>query len=216
MKILQTTLLALGILGFHGAASAALITGVTIDSVSSQFGSRDAIFSADGSGLTAGQHTNVANGNMWLTQNETTPDITYDLGSVQGLIAIDIWNYNEPSEGDRGANEVQILVSPDGNPANLVALINVGGPSNNFTFLQATGLSTDAGFSLDLSNVSNSSLLDTVRLVRFDILSNYGDGSFTGLSEVQFSNVLPEPSTCALLVLGLIGTTFRRTRKRKA
>jgi len=52
-----------------------------------------------------------------------------------------------------------------------------------------------------------------VRYVQFNILSNYGDPSHTGLSEVQFHGVpIPEPVTLTLLALGGLALLRRRRR----
>jgi hypothetical protein len=86
----------------------------------------------------------------------------------------------------------------------------------NFTFAQANGQSTYAGFNLDLSQVTNAAILETARLVRFNILSNYGDqNGYVGLSEVQFTAAVPEFPLVAVLppiFLACIGVWQRRKR----
>jgi len=126
MRILRTTLLgllALGLIGVQGSASAALITGVSIEDVSSELTAlgRDAVDSINGTGLTggggvfgAGVH-NTGAGNMWSTNgdfgmpNDTPPaQITYDLGNNYALSGLHVWNYNESGQSNRGANSVTI------------------------------------------------------------------------------------------------------------
>ena len=200
------------------SADAEVITGVTIDSVSSEWSAigRGAINTVNGSGLSGGIHDTTVE-NMWLTTSgNETPDITFDLGATYDLGSIHVWNYNEfDTWSTRGLNSVHIYVSPDDNAANLAALTD-GGGTHNFTFPQA--LPNDpvvptAGFDVDFTGVTNMSLLSSVRLVRFDAQSNHGAGNFAGLSEVQFSPI-PEPSTFALAALGLLslGLVTRRRR----
>ena len=56
------------------------------------------------------------------------------------------------------------------------------------------------------------------RYVRFDLFSNYEDGIYTGLSEVQFqgasAGAVPEPAAWAMMItgFGLAGTALRRRR----
>jgi MYXO-CTERM domain-containing protein len=123
-----------------------------------------------------------------------------------------IWNYNEASFTSRGAGNVEILISSTTNVADLVHLDNAGA---NFTFAQANGQSTYAGFNLDLSQVTNAAILEAARLVRFNILSNYGDqNGYVGLSEVQFTAAVPESALIAVLPLAGLACFAARRRRR--
>lgn len=122
--------------------------------------------------------------------------ISYDLGKNYSFNDvgnyIKVWNANETLS--RGAENVQVYVSPDRNPANFVKLNTTGANaqtngSGDFTFPQATGAGY-TGFTLDLANLANASLLSDVRLVRFDILTNRAGDQITGFSEVQFDATL--------------------------
>ncbi|MDB6071739.1 MAG: phosphoenolpyruvate synthase, partial [Verrucomicrobiales bacterium] len=144
---------------------------------------RAAINTVNGSGLAAGQHGIVPEGNMWLNNgtiaapNDALPaDITYDLGSNVNLSSLHIWNYNEgPSLVSRGARLVEILTASA-----------PGGPftsQGTFTLLKASGVATEPGQNLDL-NVAD------VRLVKLNITANHGGSSqLAGLSEVKFYKV---------------------------
>ena len=215
-----------------GVARAALITGVTIENYSSQLlsgvFSRQAIHTIDGSGLSAGQHTNFPDAYMWLTNGTFRtpqdplpgPYITFDLEGNCDLDSLHVWNHNEAlSVGtfvNRGVNLVRISVaSSEGGP-----FTPLPGPvSGNFTFAQAPGTTTYAGETIDLTAYPAA---DNTRLVRFDIISNHGgDYQFAGLSEVQFfgaatqSGAIPEPMTmCALgLAVAGLGGYIRKRRR---
>ena len=184
------------------SASAALIGGVTIENFSSELtagvgaATRLAVDSINQTGLTGGVH-NTDPALMWEVQGtysggtDVPPwHITYDLEANHALKAFRVWNYNEAgSLSTAGAKDVEIRVSPTTNPADLVKLNNAGG---DFVFTQAPGAAGYGGFNVNLSGVTNASLLNNVRMVRFDILTNHGQvSSLVGLSEVQFSAVTP-------------------------
>jgi hypothetical protein len=179
----------------------------------------------DGSGFNeaTGTHTNAPDaggggvnpGSMWLTNgvfaapNDPLPAfVVFDLGANYDLSFLKVWNYNEtrlaPLTG-RGANSVDISVSA-----------SAAGPFTslgNFTFTQATGSeTTDFGQTINLAAFSAA---DNTRLIRFDILSNFGgDNSFAGLSEVRFNGAaVPEASVIGLLGAALGGLMSRRRRK---
>ena len=196
------------------SATAATITGVSIHSVSSELtvANRLALNVINGSGLNEGtgvHDTNSADGTMWLTNGTifapTDPlpaSITINLGDIYDLSTLKVWNYLEGGTGQgRGANSVNISVSPTLDIGGLMLL-------GNFTFLPGTS----SGQSIDLSSFTAA---DNTRLVRFDILSNGGDGNqFVGLSEVRFDGALavPEPSVTLLGVLAGFGLISRRRR----
>jgi len=203
----------------------------TVDYVSSELienFDRDADYTLDESGLTPTTingtltHSTGPNGEMWLNtdngccggvsntgpnDNDSDPEIVFDVGSTQYIEALQVWNYNE--SGDyrwRGANDVEILISTD----------NV-----NFTSLGTTNFAVAPGVSgFDYSQffVLNSN----TRYVKLDIASNHGaPDSFIGLSEVKFFAgqplvaVIPEPSTFLIWALGLIGLAWCASRRRR-
>lgn len=207
-----------------------------VNAVSSQLGGREAGKSRDKSGITtagltvgAVQH-DIGAGNQWLSGDGTPPTtgspewITWDLGSSIILDRIHIWNYSETGGlSNRGAKDVEILVSPDTNLANLIALDNVA-LGGDFVFPRAVE-NGQYGLEIRFEDVLNSLLLNSVRLVRFRITSNYGDSNFVGIAEAEFysttepytQEVVPEPSTYALGLIGLagLGCVALRNRNRR-
>jgi hypothetical protein len=168
-----------------------------------------------------GLDTNVPDGaagavnGMWLSTGngiaggtpDSAPELLFDLGSIEEIGEMHIYNYNENSGNPgiftrRGVNELEILVSND----------NFGGDIRSlgiFNFAQATGLNELAAEIFDLGGVD-------AQFVKFDIRSSHsGDNNFVGLNEVQFfraSNAVPEPATATLALLGLGGLMMRRRR----
>jgi len=176
-----------------GHARAALIPGVTIEDFSSQLGApwnRQAVFTVDGSGLSAGQHGATPDGTMWLTTgtiqapNDPLPArITFDLEGNYDLNGLRVWNYNEAGGTfvNRGANAVTISVAS-----------SEGGsftPLGNFNFAKAPGNTSYVGETIDVSPFPAA---DNTRLVRFDVASSHGgDNNLVGLSEVRFYDASP-------------------------
>jgi len=208
----------------------ATITGVSIDSVSSELVNASFaraavnILGTDGFDEGTGFHTNVPDSGggagpapaaMWLTNgvfaapNDPLPAfVAVNLGANYNLSSLKVWNYNEafaaPTLVLRGANSVDISVAS-----------SVGGPFTmlgNFAFSVAPGsTTTDFGQVIDLSAFPAA---DDVRMVRLDILSNHGgDNSFAGLSKLRFDGTaVPEPAAAALLGLSLVGFVSRCRR----
>jgi hypothetical protein len=223
--------IATGALFSASSARSAVITGVSIDSVSSELvvpgGFERAavnILGVAGFDELTGFHTNVpdssggagpAPATMWLTNgvfsapNDPLPAfVTLDLGGSYNLDSLKVWNYNEafaaPTLVLRGANSVDISVAS-----------TVGGPFTslgNFAFAVAPGTTaTDFGQVIDLSSFPAA---DNARLVRLDILSNHGgDNSFAGLSKLRFDGtVVPEPAALGFIGLALTGFVLRRRK----
>jgi len=207
------------VLGLAGAAQATLITGVTA-TASTEVGSwSPASRTTDNSGMSdaASPHTvnfsldgskpthSYAYGDMWLDKwNETIANqwITFDLGSAQTVAEFAVWNYNESwAEDDRGTKTLYIWTSPD---------------ATGDTWTQQGGLQTFAKAPAHDTRAPGESFVlssswTNVRRVKFDIETNWGDGSHVGLSEGRFYT--PEPATLALLGLGGLGMLLSRKRK---
>jgi len=217
---------------FVNVGHAGLITGVTVEDVSSELTAsfnRAATMTIDGSGGVAlnsftGEHGFAPDGSMWLSSgtccgNVNDPHVTandgqlahivWDLGAVYDVSKFNVWNYNEQTRGltTRGANLVGITTSLAANLAGLST--SDGSLLGNFNFAKATGLNDYTG------QLHNNAF--TARYVRFDIYSSHGgDNSFAGLSEIRFDGTLtsvPEPSTLAIFALGMIGLASRRFKK---
>jgi hypothetical protein len=209
---------AMAILGLMAtSADAAVITGVTIEGVSSEVINlvpRDAVFAIDGSGFDEvnGFHSTSANGTMWTSAGNIggepgSPDllsggvdITFDLEGNYDLSSLKVWNFNEPSALTAGAKDATISVAAsEGGPFTLLG---------SFVFNKAPGsAATDFGQVIDLSSFAAA---DNTRLVRFDITTNYGwtnNGGLVGLSEVRF---IPEPASLVILALGGLAVLRRR------
>lgn len=210
------SLIALGF--FASPSQGAVIMGVTIEDVSSELaaGSFDRLsdYLVDGSGFDEinGFHANTPEQSMWLNVGASDPAaslavITFDLGASYDLTSLAVWNYNEVQNGntDRGADEVELLLASSESGA----FTSLG----TFNFSPGPGL-TNRNFRQDI-DLSSFTAADNARLVRFNILSNHGDGDdFVGLSEVLFDGIaVPEPGRTALLTLGFFGIAARRRRK---
>jgi len=150
----------------------------------------------NGNGLVGTDHTGAWE-NKWLLDGVTTGTVTFDLGSLFKVGSSTVWNYGPGCCGEgRSTKDLGISVSTDG------ATYTSAG---NFVLNQVT---TDPfpGQSLALNDVS-------ARFVRFSINSNYGDATYSGLSEVKFyGTAVPEAETYAyaLFGLGVVGVALRR------
>jgi hypothetical protein len=140
-----------------GSARANVITGVTIQDVSSQLTqnfTRAASFTVTAPGLNIngpGTYSDVPDGNMWLntgngccggfsssdpTNNtDAHPQITWNLGGVYDVNSMRIWNYNENSGNPaeftlRGIHPADVYTSTDG---------------TNYTFLESITLNQAPG-----------------------------------------------------------------------
>jgi hypothetical protein len=151
----------------------------------------------NGNGLSGNLH----GGNWetkWLLDGVTTGNLTFDLGGLFKVANTTIWNYGPGCCGEgRSVQDLSISLSTDG--VNYTAF-------GSFVLTKPT---TDpfGGETLALGDT-------TARYVRFDILSNYGEQSYTGLSEVKFNGVtaVPEASSLAYSLIGLAtaGLLMRR------
>jgi hypothetical protein len=198
------------------AAQANVITGVTIQDVSSQLVTgpfdRAAAFTVTAPGLNVvtDAYTNVPDNNMWLNTGngaaggtaDTAPQITWNLGSLDYVTTMRVWNYNEVGNfTSRGIHTADIYVSNDG---------------ASYTYLESVMLNKAPGTTT--SDFSQFVTLDTdTQYIRFTNITDFpgADNTFVGLSAVQF-NTVPEPSSLIAIVglggMGLLLFARRRSR----
>jgi len=201
-------------------APAALITGVSIHEVSSEYTSYGwdlrAIHLVDDSGLSGSPpvhaQTVFPGGESWQTiTSSSTGVVAFDFGSPYEIASLQIWNLNfyAPYNG-RGARLVRIETSMDAGTWTEV--------EPQVEFPMATGLAGDPGFPLDAAGWG------TARYVRFHVLSNWAGfdhAGHVGLSEVRFfaadapppAAAVPEPASAGLLALAALGLLRRQLRR---
>ncbi len=185
---------ALAAIAFTSAQAAEIaVSSVTASSTYYTYNVNNLI---NGSGLVGTDHTGDWE-NKWLLDSVTTGTVTFDLGSLFKVGSSTVWNYGTGCCAvERSVKDLGVSVSTDG-----VNFSNAGA----FVLTQPT---TDPfpGESLALNDVS-------ARYVRFSINSNYGDTTYSGLSEVKFyGTAVPEAETYAyaLFGLGVVGVALRR------
>jgi hypothetical protein len=143
---------------------------------------------------------------MWHTNFVVQASITFDLGAAYTLTGFHLWNANQNPGGannlsNRGIQTANIFVSADN-----VSFTQITGPA---TFTQAPGANGYTGESYTISALGT-------QFVRFDVLTNWGSpNSITGISEIRFEAV-PEPSTYAMLLLGVGAMVVLRRMRREA
>lgn len=188
------------------SANAAVITGVTIEDFSSERTGRNrqAVKAINGVGF---DPINLTHDNErdtgWQSDkvdgvDDTTPDITFDLGDVYLIDSFTVWNYNHSVETSSGYQGVIITYGET------LALGSTLTEVTNFS--QADG--TDSYTGETFSGFTPFS----ARYIKFDATSNYGNAR-TGLAEVRFNEIVPEPSSAALGVLGLCALLAVRRRR---
>jgi len=159
------------------------ITGVSIAGVSSEntAGNRGAVNTINSGGLNSNlEHSSSLAGHLWEAQSgDPLPDITFNLGDQYHVGLIRVWNHNGGVNTTRGLKDVEIWVSLDNNPANLVFAETV-------TFAQAPGT---GGYLGEVITLTDLPVYKNVRLIKLDATSNHGN-TVGGLSEIRFVQVI--------------------------
>jgi len=184
--------------------------GVTISDYSSFLNATwDVQGIVNGSGMNGIWHSN-GNGNGWLHGSGVAGPhwVILDLGAVTDISGgvsdpatyhIVIYNYNHSVLG-RGSKDIEIWISPDDGVTTPFAKLDNAGA--DFVLAQGANSNTYPGEGIDTSAVTNKVVLETAKLVKIVLNSNYGDVNFTGLHEVTFAKHLddvlaptPDPAT---------------------
>jgi hypothetical protein len=139
----------------------------------------------------------------WMVNGTKTGWLLFNLGDTPiDLTSTKIWNYGPGCCGnERSTKDLNVFASIDGLVFSPVATLLLAQP-NADPFPGAT---------FDLTGIS-------ARFIRFDLLSNYGDDEYTGLSEVKFfgeteDSTVPEPASLLLLGIGFGALALWRPRK---
>ena len=171
----------------------AAITGVTIDSVSSEWRNgpdMHALNMVNLSGLSGGGQT-IDLADQWETQPyQSSAWVIFDLNTTADISSFHIWNFNYPNYTGRGVHTLSISTAgPDRTWTDPVP----------YTFNAATGAAGDPG-----QDFSLASPWANTRYVKFDNMVYYGGGDSAGhigMAEVQFTAATPEPASLAFLAL---------------
>lgn len=161
----------------------------------------------NGNGLDSyGEHSSTIDDSLrhhWRSGSSALADgvehVTFDLGELQDLAAVRIWNMNAWFLLASGAKTIDLLVSPDGTAGSYA-------PAGTITLGQAGG-----HWNRDFSEIFALNAQD-VRYVQFAIHGNQqGSSGIVALSEVQFLAV-PEPAAITVPLLALLFGIGRRSR----
>ena len=198
-------------------AECGLIQPDSVDAFSSEFTNGfdgRAINTINGSGLPVGfgvgdTHANYASGNHWTTNRGFNPldaSITWGFASAKSLDAIHIWNHLS----------TQPPAAAPGYDVTLFDLTLFDGMNNVLLSLNDVAIAPDTAIA---QTFSFGGTINGVRSVQFDVEAVQNSSVFTGLAEVAFNEVtgpvIPEPSSMALMGLGVLAFgAIRRRRNR--
>ena len=124
----------------------------------------------------------------WLAAETNGMWITFDLGSEYLLKGLHLWNSNQSGSTGRGLQNVNIEFSTTSAVAGFGSL-------ESLTFAEGIPLATYIGEDKFFSS------LTTAQWVRFSVVSNYGDTSWTGFSEVRFIRGVPPPPSGTIIIV---------------
>lgn len=195
---LSTMALAACAVAASTSALAASEIGIASVTPSSTFSTYNAINLINNAGMIGDLHDGAFT-HKWLTNATVTGTLVFDLGTLYDVDSTTIWNYGEGCCGnERSVRDFNISFSTNG-----ISYTNRG----DFMLHQSMsdpfpGESFALGF--------------TARYIKFSLNSNYGDETYTGLSEVKFFGApVPEPETYAMLLTGLclMGAAIRHRKQ---
>lgn len=147
----------------------------------------------------------------WITP--LGDSITFDLGGLYNVNDLLIWNYDQQGFTDLGADSVTILSSATGDEGSYSTV-------GDFSFTEASDAPYDdpgtPGSYVDPAQILSVNIPDA-QYVELVLNSNWGFDTYawTGLNDVNFvgASAVPEPSTDAMLALGVAGlVAWRRKR----
>ena len=171
----------------------------------------------DGSGLSSGgtsgdiltethSPNNANTATYWLSGNKSGAGhadevLIFELGGSFDVDTLHLWNYTRNGEVDRAITNFEISFSTNGGStfdttlasgtfADFPPVTVVDQPAHTRTFTPQSG----------------------VTHIRFSNLTNYGDNSYIGLSEVRFGSMIPEPGS--LVLFGSGAMLILRLRRR--
>jgi hypothetical protein len=138
--------------------------------------------------------------NMWMSDQETSAKLVFDLGGNYLLSGAYIWQYNATGlDPGRGVNSFDILASTDGFSYNLVRHANLSQFRDGTILIEPEYIPFN----------------QTARYVQLAINSNF-NGKYVGVSEVKFeaqaamATTVPEPQAMLMLALALMALLMLR------
>jgi hypothetical protein len=160
-----------------------------------------------------------ADANHWLSaQNgQAVEDVTilFDLGSIEDVASMKIWNFYEPYTTIRGVKDLEITYGTTLTAGVIDSPTTVTSVTQFDQAIHPGAGGSITGVTYDFDDGSNGT--NNARYILFSVATSYGteggyvDGNFVGLDEVQFF-AIPEPATMSLLAIGGIALIRRRRR----
>jgi hypothetical protein len=197
------------------------ITGVTASSPANA-GADQLVGAAGGNfDLVAGASTvlgasdSLANGNSYPGNTYYAPGstITFDLGATYSVSDLLVWNNTQNDFQDFGAQSVEILSSATGAPLSFTLVTTT--TFNEVPFGSTNNTYATAPAQIISVSIPDAKYIELIPLSNYAIVErNIAYGGVIGLNVVNFvgPEVVPEPSTYAMMLVGLalLGFCVRR------